>query len=75
MTLQVLVSCVKQNIKTQAEVMNLESDAIIINQCDESDYCEYDHSGHRIRCYSFNERGGRGGDVGVFFEILQDAGG
>ena len=57
MTLQVLVSCVKQNIKTQAEVMNLESDAIIINQSDESDYCEYDHSGHRIRCYSFNERG------------------
>jgi len=42
---------------TQAEIMNLESDAIIINQCDESDYKEYEYNGHRILCYSHEERG------------------
>ena len=57
MTLQTLVSCVKQNMDTQAEVMNLQSDAIIINQCEENDYREYDHNGCRIKCYSFSERG------------------
>ena len=57
MTLQTLVACVKQNMDTQAEVMNLDSDAIIINQCDEADFKEYEYKGHRILCYSYEERG------------------
>lgn len=57
MRLQTLVSCVKQNMDTIAETMNLDSDAIVINQCDENAYTEYDYKGNLIRCYSFNERG------------------
>lgn len=57
MNLQTLVSCVQQNTELIAQIMNIDSDAIIINQCDESDYSEYDHNGHRIRCYSYAERG------------------
>lgn len=57
MRLQTLVSCVKQNMDTIAETMNLGSDAIVINQCERNDYNEYDYKGNRICCYSFNERG------------------
>lgn len=57
MRLQTLVSCVKQNMDTIAETMNLDSDAIVINQCDENAYTEYDYKGNLICCYSFKERG------------------
>lgn len=57
MTIQTLVSCVEQNMETIAEKMNLQTDAIVINQCDQNDYLEYMHKGHRIRCYSFAEKG------------------
>lgn len=57
MTLQTLVACVKQNMDTKAEEMNLDSDAIIINQCDEADFKEYMYKGYRILCYSYEERG------------------
>lgn len=57
MTLQTLVAAVKQNMETIAEVMNLESDAIVINQCEENSYLEYQHKGSNIQCYSFKERG------------------
>jgi len=57
MKLQTLVSCVKQNMETIAETMNLGSDSIVINQCEENSYTEYEYKGSRIRCYSFNERG------------------
>ncbi len=57
MRLQVLVSAVDADVSRMAEKMNLHSDAIIINQCGENAYREYDWEGHRIRCYSFAERG------------------
>lgn len=57
MTIQTLVSCVEQNMETIAEKMNLQTDAIVINQCDQNDYLEYMHKGHRIQCYSFAEKG------------------
>jgi len=57
MKLQTLVSCVKQNMDTIAETMNLGSDAIVINQCDENAYTEYNYKGNTIRCHSFKERG------------------
>lgn len=44
-------------METIADVMNLESDAIVINQCEENGYLEYEHKGSSIKCYSFNERG------------------
>lgn len=57
MRLQTLVSCVKQNMDDIAGTMNLGSDAIVINQCDENGYKEYEFKGNRICCYSFKERG------------------
>ena len=57
MTIQTLVSCVKQNMETIAETMNLQTDAIVINQCDTNAYLEYEHRGQKICCYSFAEKG------------------
>ncbi len=57
MTLQTLVSTVQQNMETIADTMSLQSDAIVINQCDSNEYTEYEYEGSRICCYSFNERG------------------
>lgn len=57
MTLETLVSAVKENTTTLASKMNLESDAIIVNQCNINAYEEYEYGGHCIRCYSFREKG------------------
>lgn len=56
-TLETLVSAVGHKTGTLAEKMNLQSDAIIINQCDTNTYEEYRHGDFRIRAYSFAERG------------------
>ena len=57
MTIQTLVSCVNQNMEEIASKMNLQTDAIVINQCDSNSYLEYEYKGHTICCYSFKERG------------------
>lgn len=57
MKLETLVSAVKQNVAGMAEKMNLQSDAVIINQCDENSYMEYKHKDCTIRGYSFAEKG------------------
>lgn len=57
MKLQVLVSAVEKEAATLAQNMNLQSDAIIINQTDCFEYEEFVHKGHNIQCYSFNEKG------------------
>ena len=43
MTLETLVSAVKENTTTLASKMNLESDAIIINQCNINAYEAYEY--------------------------------
>jgi len=57
MTMQTLVSCVKQNMEEVAGKMNLQTDAIVINQCERNGYLEYEYNGNRICCYDFKERG------------------
>lgn len=61
MNLQVLVSAVGEDVSTLAERMNLESDAIIVNQTDHFAYEEYGRqckNGMKaIRCYHLVERG------------------
>jgi glycosyltransferase involved in cell wall biosynthesis len=57
MKLQVLVSAVNEDVATLAERMNIESDAIIINQTDHVGYLEYMNNGRPIQCYEFNEKG------------------
>ena len=57
MTLQVLVSAVGQEVKTLAEKMQLESDAIIINQTDHFAYESFSYKGKQIQAYSLAEKG------------------
>lgn len=57
MRLEVLVSAVKKNVKELALQMNLQSDAIIINQTDEFGYEEFTQKGYQIKGYSFIEKG------------------
>lgn len=57
MNLQVLVSAVNQNVTELAEKMNLQSDAIIINQTDHFEVNDYEYKGNKIACYSFQEKG------------------
>lgn len=57
MSLQVLVATMNQNDDSLIERMNLQSDAIIINQADHHDYRKINRNGHTIHFYSFEERG------------------
>ncbi|MBQ3104244.1 MAG: glycosyltransferase [Lachnospiraceae bacterium] len=57
MKLEMLVSAVNQDVAALAATMNLQAEAIIINQCQENSYTEYEHRGYPVRCYSFAERG------------------
>lgn len=57
MRLQVLVSTMNQTDFSLPERMNLQSDAIVINQCDRHDHEVIRFRNHRIQYYSFSERG------------------
>ena len=58
MNLQVLVSTMNQkDIFNLLEKMNINSDAIIINQCDNHNYEKLNYKEHIINFYSFAERG------------------
>ncbi len=57
MKVQVLASVMNQSMEQIAEQMNLGSDAVIINQCDRLDYEEMEYKGHRVRFFSFPDRG------------------
>lgn len=67
MKVQVLASVMNQNLEEIAEKMNLESGAVIINQCDRLGYEEMEKNGEKIRFYSFPERGvGRSRNEAIF---------
>ena len=57
MTLQILISCVNQDVQILPDKMNLECDAVIVNQCDSDGYEEFDYEGHRIQAYHMSDRG------------------
>lgn len=57
MSVEVLASVMHQEMAALADKMQLESDAVIINQCDALDYAEMDRNGARVRFFSFPERG------------------
>lgn len=57
MKVQVLASVMNQEMEQIAEKMHLDSDAVIINQCDHYDYQEMDWKGHLIRFFSCAEKG------------------
>lgn len=57
MSVEVLASVMHQDMAALVRRMRLCSDAVIINQCDGLDCAEMEYNGHRIRFYSFPERG------------------
>ncbi len=57
MKIEVLVATMHQQDTALIEKMNLETDAIIINQTDKHEFKEVTLNENKIRFYSFNERG------------------
>lgn len=57
MNLQVLVVSVQENVITLADHMNISTEAIICNQCQEVSYEEFKRKDRLIRAWNFNERG------------------
>lgn len=57
MKVEVLASVMNQNPETIAKKMRLDSDAVIINQCDRLDYEETALGEHTLRFFSFPDRG------------------
>lgn len=57
MSIEVLVASVNAQVEQLAEKMNLETEAVIVNQCNHFAYQEYLHKGKNIRCFSMAERG------------------
>lgn len=57
MSVQVLVAAMHRKDHSILEEMNIQSDAIIINQCERNEFEEFECCGHEILFYSLNERG------------------
>lgn len=57
MRVQVLASVMNEEPLTLIRRMGLDSDAVIINQCDRLGLEELEYKGHRIRFFSFPDRG------------------
>ena len=57
MKVEVLASVMNQSPESIADQMQLDSDAVIINQSDRLGYEEKAHRGHTLRFFSFPDRG------------------
>lgn len=57
MTIQVLIATMHQTDHSLLEKMNIQSDAIVINQCDRDEIERFTYKGHNILWMSLNERG------------------
>lgn len=57
MTLQVLVSTMNQRDYSLLDKMNIQSDAIVVNQCDRNEICDFEYKGHKIKWMNLAERG------------------
>lgn len=57
MTIQVLVATMHQTDHSLLEKMNIQSDAIVINQCDEDKIERFSYQGHSVLWMSLQERG------------------
>ena len=71
-SVEMLVSAVNQNTVTLASEMNLEADAVIINQCQEDRYTEYLYQDHMIRCVYSRQKGvGRSRNLALLYAEAQ----
>lgn len=57
MSVQVLASVMNSTMETIVAQMNLDSEAVIINQCDRLGQEEMEYRGHKVRFFSFPDRG------------------
>lgn len=57
MKVEALISTMNQKDYSILEKMNIQTDAIVINQCDHFDYKSFSFRDHNIRFYAFSERG------------------
>lgn len=57
MNLEVLVSTMHQTDHNLIKKMNIQSDAIIVNQCDKNEFESFDYKGNLIQFLSLSERG------------------
>lgn len=57
MSVQLLVATMHKKNHDILKDMNIQSDAIVINQCDRNAFEKFNYNGHEILFYSFNERG------------------
>lgn len=57
MTLQLLVAAMNKEALELAQEMQLDSDAIIVSQCDHYSYEELQYKGHKVRYFAMAERG------------------
>ena len=57
MTIQVLISTMHQKDYSLLDRMNIQSDAIVVNQCDRNEIFEFEYKGHQIKWISLAERG------------------
>lgn len=57
MNVQVLIAAMHQTDHSILEKMNIQSDAIVGNQCDTNSIEDFIHNGHSIRFLNFAERG------------------
>lgn len=57
MKMQVLVSTMYQTDYSLLERMNIQTDAIVVNQCDENSITEIDYQTHLVKWISLRERG------------------
>lgn len=57
MRVQVLIATTDQHDYSLLEKMNIQSDAIVANQCNRNEIVEFDYKGHRIKYLSFKEKG------------------
>lgn len=57
MRIQVLIATMKQQDHSLLKKMNIQTDAIVGNQCDRNEVDHFKYQGHDIAWYSFAERG------------------
>ena len=57
MSIQTLVVTMNQNDHSLLEKMNIQTSAIVGNQCDRNEVEEFDYNGNPVKWLSFNEKG------------------
>lgn len=57
MSIQVIVATMNQTDYSLLDKMNIQSDAIICNQCGKTEFTEFKYRGHNIKWFSFAESG------------------